>query len=110
MPARHRAYAMGLLRGIVRGQRWGIAEVVPKGWRIAFKGGWGPGVTRQVTHQAALLTRGRERVAVAVLTADNPSTPYGAATIRGVAQRLLRGLEGRLMGRVAPLHAKIIRP
>jgi len=110
VPARHRTFAMGLLRGIVSGQRWGIAEVVPKGWRIAFKGGWGRGVTRQVTHQAALLTRGRERVAVAVLTADNPSTPYGAATIRGVAQRLLRGLEWRLTGRVTFRHAKIIRP
>ena len=37
-------------------QRWGIAAAVPRGWRIAFKGGWGRGVTRQVDHQAALLT------------------------------------------------------
>jgi hypothetical protein len=108
VPRRHRAYAMGLLRGIVTGQRWGIAEALPKGWRIAFKGGWGKGVTRQVTHQAALLTRDRERVAVAILTADNPSTPYGAATIRGVAERLLRGLAGRVVGRAAPRRAKII--
>ena len=98
VPARHRGYAMGLLRGVVAGQRWGMPAALPEGWTIAFKGGWGPGVTRQVTHQAALLTRGRERLAVAVLTADNPSTPYGAATIRGVTQRLLRGLEGRLTG------------
>ena len=110
VPARHRDYAMGLLRGITAGQRWGMPEVVPHGWTIAFKGGWGRGVTRQVTHQAALLTRGRERIALAILTADNPSTPYGAATIRGVAQRLLRGLEGRLVGRVTPKHAKLIRP
>ena len=109
VPARHRTFAMGLLRGIVSGQRWGIAEVVPTGWRIAFKGGWGRGVTRQVTHQAALLTRHHERVAVAVLTADNPSTPYGAETIRGVTQRLLRGLEGRLTGVVTFKRAKVIR-
>jgi beta-lactamase class A len=110
VPEHHRSWAMGLLRGITAGQRWGMAEVVPKSWTIAFKGGWGRGVTRQVTHQAALLTRGRERLAVAVLTADNPSTRYGAATIRGVAQRLLRGLDGRLVGRVTFRHAKIIRP
>jgi beta-lactamase class A len=102
VPARHRDYAMGLLRGVTAGQRWGLAEALPDGWAIAFKGGWGKGVTRQVTHQAALLTHGGTRVAVAVLTADNPSTRYGAATIRGVAQRLLRGLEGRLHGRVLP--------
>ena len=57
-------------------------------------------MTRQVDHQAALLTRGRERVAVAVLTADNPSDAYGAETLRGVAARLLRGLDRRLVGTV----------
>jgi beta-lactamase class A len=91
-PRRHRAYAMGLLRGIVASQRWGIPRALPDGWRIAFKGGWGRGVTRQVDHQAALLTSGRLRVAIAVLSADNPSDAYGAATLRGVAARLLRGL------------------
>jgi beta-lactamase class A len=106
VPARHRAYAMGLLRSITAGQRWGLPEALPKRWRIAFKGGWGKGVTRQVTHQAALLTHGGKRVAVAILTADNPSTPYGAATIRGVARRLLRGLESRLVGRLRPLIRK----
>ena len=108
VPARHRRYAMGLLRGIASWQRWGVAEAVPRGWAIAFKGGWGRGVTQQVTHQAALLTRDRERVAVAILTADNPLTRYGAATIRGVARRLLRGLERRLVGRVTPRRMKII--
>ena len=35
---------------------------------------------------------GALRVAIAVLSADNPSDAYGAATLRGVAARLLRGL------------------
>jgi hypothetical protein len=100
VPARHRAYALRLLRGIVSSQRWGIAAARPAGWRIAFKGGWGKGVTRQVDHQAALLTNGSLRVSIAVLTADNPSDPYGADTIRGVAARLLRGLAGTIHGRL----------
>ena len=100
VPRRHRAYAMGLLRNVVPAQRWGIAAVVPAGWRIAFKGGWGRGVTRQVEHQAALLTNGRWRVAVAVLTADNPAAGYGATTQQSVAVRLLRGLPRELRGRV----------
>ena len=83
VPRRHRAYAMRLLRGIVTAQRWGIARSVPDGWRIAFKGGWGRGVTREVNHQAALLTNARLRVSIAVLTADNPSHAYGAATPAG---------------------------
>jgi hypothetical protein len=98
VPARHRDYAMGLLRGIVPEQRWGIAAAVPDGWNIAFKGGWGRGVTRQVDHQAALLTNAALRVSVAVLTADSPGDGYGSATLRGVAARLLRGLDGAVTG------------
>ena len=97
-PKRHRAYAMGLLRSITEGQRWGIADAVPRGWRIAFKGGWGRGVTREVNHQAALLTDDGMRVSIAVMTADNPSHGYGTATQKGVASRLLRGLAGSVRG------------
>jgi beta-lactamase class A len=100
VPRRHRAYAMRLLRGVVPEQRWGIASAVPAGWEIAFKGGWGRGVTRQVDHQAALLTNAGLRVSVAVLTGDNPSDGYGNATLQGVAERLLRGLEGDVLGTV----------
>ena len=94
VPRRHRAYAVGLLRNITESQRWGIAAAAPRGWRIAFKGGWGRGVTREVNHQAALLTNAGLRVSVAVMTADNPSHEYGTATQQGVAARLLRGLAG----------------
>jgi Beta-lactamase enzyme family len=100
VPRRHRAYALRLLRGVVAGQRWGIPEALPAGWRIAFKGGWGKGVTRQVDHQAALLTNAGLRVSIAVMTADNPSHGYGTATLRGVARRLLRGLAGTVKGEV----------
>ena len=99
-PRRHRAYALRLLRGVIGEQRWGIAAAVPRGWRIAFKGGWGRGVTRQVDHQAALLTRHELRLSVAVLTGDNPSHGYGAATLEGVAERLLRRLDRQLVGEV----------
>jgi hypothetical protein len=104
VPRRHRGYATGLLRSITQAQRWGIAAAVPAGWRIAFKGGWGKGVTREVNHQAALLTNARLRVSIAVLTADNPSHGYGTATQRGVAARLLRGLAGTV--RAELLHAR----
>ena len=100
VPKRHRAYAVGLLRGVVPAQRWGIPAARPRGWQIAFKGGWGKGVTRQVDHQAALLTNGRLRVSIAVLTGDNPSDAYGADTLEGVARRLLRGLAGTVKGKV----------
>jgi beta-lactamase class A len=110
VPTRHRAYAMSLLRGIVAGQRWGIAAARPAGWEIAFKGGWGEGVTRQVDHQAALLTNGRLRVSIAVLSGDNPSDAYGAATLQGVAARLLRGLAGSIRGELDKTRAGFGKP
>jgi beta-lactamase class A len=91
VPARHRAYAMELLRTVVHTQRWGVAEVAPPGWTLYFKGGWGSGIGL-VDHQVALLTRGRERVSIAVLTTINGGHAVGKETLRGVFHRLLRGL------------------
>jgi hypothetical protein len=91
-PRRHRAYALRLLRTISPSQRWGIARVKPAGWRLYFKGGWGSG-TGWVDHQVALLTRGDERVSVAILTHLDGSHAYGEETLRGIALRLLGGLD-----------------
>lgn len=88
---RHRAFAMRLLARIVPAQRWGIGQVRPRGWALYFKGGWGSG-TGAVEHQVALLRRGRQRVAVAVLTSGSPSHEYATRTLEGVFARLLRGL------------------
>jgi len=91
LPKRHRAYALGLLERIVPRQRWGVGRVAPRGWRLYFKGGWGSG-SGLVDHQVALLTCGRERVSVAVLTSGSPGHAYATETLRGVFLRLLRPL------------------
>jgi len=91
VPAAHRRYAMRLLATVIPAQRWGVGRVPHTGWRLYFKGGWGSG-TGWVDHQVALLTRGDERVSVAILTFLDGSHPYGKETLRGVAQRLLSGL------------------
>ena len=89
---RHRGYARKLLAGIVAEQRWGVAEVRPRGWKLYFKGGWGSG-TGLVSHQVALLERGRQRVSLAIMTTGSPDHEHSQETLRGVAARLLRGLE-----------------
>lgn len=91
VPRRHRVYALRLLRTVVQSQRWGVGQARPRGWRLYFKGGWGSG-SGAVNHQSALLTRGRRRVALAILTVGNPTHAYGTRTLQGVARRLLRGL------------------
>jgi len=91
LPRRHRKYALGLLRRIVAGQRWGIPRGIPRGWHAHFKGGWFPDDDGWRVHQAALLRHGRRHLGIAVLTRGDPSLGYGAGTIQGVASRLLRG-------------------
>jgi hypothetical protein len=91
IPERHRSYALGLLRRIVPGQRWGVPRADPKGWRVHFKGGWYPGGGGWRVHQAALLRKRNRRLALAVLTEGGPSLGYGGSTIAGVTRRLLRG-------------------
>jgi hypothetical protein len=88
---KHRAYGMHLLASIAAADRWGVAEVAPPGWKLYFKGGWGYG-TGLLDHQVALLTRGCERVAVAVLSMYDGSHAYGKATLRGLFARLLHRL------------------
>ena len=92
MVPRHRAYGMDLLRTITPVQRWGIARVRPPGWRLYFKGGWGDG-KGWVDHQVALLTRGNDRISVAILTLHDERHVYGRETLRGIALRLLGGLD-----------------
>ncbi len=87
---RHRAFAMRLLASIAPDQRWGIARARPPGWSLFFKSGWYEDFG--TNHQSALLRRGEQRVAVAILGTGGPSHTYAKRTLRGVARRLLRGL------------------
>lgn len=91
VPDRHRRYARRLLRSVTPSQRWGVADARPRGWRLHFKGGWGSG-TGEADHQAAFLTRRGCRVSLAIFTVFNPSHEYAKATQRGIARRLLAGL------------------
>jgi beta-lactamase class A len=91
VPKDHRAYARYLLSHVIRPQRWGIGRVVPRGWTLYLKGGWGSGSGR-VDHQVALLRHGHRRIALALFTQFDPDHAYGKATLRGLASRLLRGL------------------
>jgi beta-lactamase class A len=93
IPRRHEGYARKLLSSIAPGQRWGVGEARPKGWRLYFKGGWGSG-TGLVNHQIALLERGRCSVAMALFTTNSPSHSYGSRTLEWLAGRLTKGIRG----------------
>jgi hypothetical protein len=91
IPRAHRPYARYLLSHVVHSQRWGVGRVLPRGWKLFLKGGWGSGSGR-VDHQVALLKRGRHRLVLALFTQFDPSHRYGKETLRGLAARLLDGL------------------
>ncbi len=96
-PTRHRSYALNLLAAIKPTQRWGIAEVVPQGWRIYFKGGWGVHDSdgALIDHQAALLVSNQNgcTVSLAVMSDGNRLRRTGKQTERGIAKRLFAGLQ-----------------
>ena len=75
---------------MIEDQRWGVADVVPKGWDVHFKGGWYPAADGWRVNQAATLRRHDRAFAVAVLSSGNPSFEYGRASIEGVARRLMK--------------------
>ncbi|MDQ6834900.1 MAG: class A beta-lactamase-related serine hydrolase [Actinomycetota bacterium] len=95
---RHRSYAMRLLRSISAQDRWGIGKLVPRGWKLYFKGGWGYG-TGLLDHQVALLARGCAGVSIAVLTMYDGSHGYGKSTLRGIFGRLLHRFPTRFPAR-----------
>lgn len=91
VPSRHRGYALRLLATVVPSQRWGVGRVPHAGWELYFKGGWGSG-TGLVDHQVALYRASGERFSFALFTRFDPDHEYGKETLRGLAERLLRGV------------------
>lgn len=100
----HRVFALGLLGSVIGEQSWGIPEAARPQWAVRFKGGWLP--DRGLVHQGAELRDGGGRLAIAVLTASQPSFEYGTETVAGIAARLLRAHpDGRshARGRTPPI-------
>lgn len=91
VPAASRRFAARTLAGIVPEQSWGIPAAAGERWLVRFKGGWRPDGLGYLVHQAGLLSAGGRRIAIAVLTEGSPTFDYGVATVRGIAERLLRG-------------------
>ncbi len=91
LPRRSRPFARELLSNVISEHSWGIPKAArPVGWKVFFKGGWRDTPSGQLVHQAARLERGKERIAVVVMTDGDPTQGYGIETVRGVAERLLR--------------------
>jgi hypothetical protein len=91
IPAAHRTLARYLLSNIASFQAWGIPEVARPRWRTYFKNGWlgAKADPFRVVNQVVRLEHDDTTWSVAVLSDDNPHSPYAFETLRGVADRLL---------------------
>ncbi len=90
IPRQFRGYARRLLSGIDPTESWGIpAAARPRHWRVYFKGGWRLTGDGQLVSQVARLERHHRRIAIAVMTVEDPSMGYGEETIAGVTSRLV---------------------
>jgi hypothetical protein len=92
LPRPHRRTGLRLLASIVPGQRWGLPRAAARGsWRVYFKGGWRATDSGELVHQAGWLKDGNRELTIAVLTDAQPSRLYAIHTVRGIADRLVKG-------------------
>jgi hypothetical protein len=91
------ARVLELMEGVVADQRWGLGAVAfDPGWRVAFKGGWGPDGSASgpyLVRQSGVLRDGEAGVAVALAAqADNGSFEDGVEAIDRAAAWLADNL------------------
>ena len=92
LPRQYRRSGLRLLASVVPGQRWGLPRAAAHGsWTVYFKGGWRATESGELVHQAGWLKDGNRELAIAVLTDAQPSRLYAIHTVRGIADRLVRG-------------------
>ena len=92
LPPEHRRTGLRLLASVVPSQRWGLPKAAARGrWSVYFKGGWRATDSGELVHQAGWLKDGRRELTIAVLTDAQPSRLYAIHTVRGIADRLVKG-------------------
>jgi hypothetical protein len=99
VPRQYQGWVRYLFSHITPAHCWGIPEVArPAGWRVFFKGGYMPTGGGIVVHEASRLESHGVQFGLVVLTSGRESLVYGAATLRGVAARVLGvGQPARIM-------------
>jgi hypothetical protein len=81
-----RSFELSLMHNIDPAQDWGVSAGVLSPATVALKNGWLPvGAGWEINSIGAVTGRYRDYL-IAVLTSDDPSMPYGVATIEGISQ------------------------
>jgi hypothetical protein len=95
----NRQFGLNLMEHVVPSEHWGVSAGVPADATVALKNGWIllPTSGWQINSIGWISGHGRDYV-LAVLTAHNPSEPYGVQTIQRIARRMFAELGPRMTG------------
>jgi hypothetical protein len=88
-------YALGLMADVIPSQRWGVPAGGPDRVIAHVKDGWLPDPDLWVINSIGDFTSRGGDTSIAILTEDNPSMPYGIATVQAAAQAINHGLSQR---------------
>jgi beta-lactamase class A len=96
-----RDYALSLMAHVIPAQRWGVPAGAPTSLTVHVKNGWLPLATHGWRiHSIGGFTGRGGGYSIVVLTQDNPSMPYGIATIEAIAKVVNRDLNPAATARV----------
>jgi hypothetical protein len=96
-----RDYELSLMAHVVSYERWGVPAGAPDGFTVHVKNGWAPlDAPFWNVNSIGCFTKGRQAYSIVVLTAGNPSMPYGITTIENVAVKVHHDLNAHLAAAV----------
>jgi hypothetical protein len=87
LSAAARGYELGLMRDVEAGQDWGVTQAASAGTRPAVKNGWLPVGPRGlwVINSIGVISNAGHQLALAVLSAGNPSQSVGISLVQAAA-------------------------
>lgn len=89
-----RSYLLGLMTGVVSGQRWGVPAVADR-TGYAVTNGWLPTARGWVVNSAGIVDDNGQELMIVVLSAGSPSKASGVAMVRAAALAAARAITGR---------------
>ena len=87
-----RDYMLGLMADVTPSQRWGVPAGSPASVTVHVKNGWLPDPDLWVINSVGDFTGRGQDASIAILTEENPSMPYGIATVQAAAEAINHGL------------------
>ena len=98
-----RGYALGLMAQVISSQRWGVPAGAPRNVTVHVKNGWLPRSSHGWRiNSIGAFTWPRGWYTIVVLSMDNPTMPYGIASVESIARVIHRDLNPTVKAVIPP--------